>query len=82
MTPKKIKLHRNERIVAVVPESAKGPGWQDSVVWVHIVDTVTNKYRCESIQKHETTPEMHVLFDIGERVCCELLLSVPVVVGD
>lgn len=76
---KAIFLEKNERIIAVVPEHAHGPGWDNKVVWVHIVDSVAGTYRVESIQADEMTDEMKVLFDIGRTVMEKMTNSIPVV---
>ena len=62
----KIVLQEGDRIIAVVPEYAKGPGWSNQPLWVHIVDR-QNKHRVECLQPNEQTPEMQILF----RVCYE-----------
>lgn len=73
-----VTIEDTEAIVAVVPETAAGPGWTNRVIWVHIVDTNTGKYRCEAIQPDEQTPEMKALFDVCEQAAKSLLACVPV----
>ena len=62
----KIVLAENEKIIAVVPEYASGPGWANLPLWVHIVNN-QNKYRVECIQPNDQTLEMQILF----RLCCD-----------
>lgn len=71
-----ITLYKDEIIIAVVPEVAEGPGWQNHLVWVYICNTKTNEVRTESIQKDEMTDEIRMLFDIGEVVCRKLKKAV------
>ena len=71
-----ITLAKDERIAAVVPEYAAGPGWANAPAWVYIVDS-SQKLRIESIQPDERTPAMHALFGAGEAMSCALILAVP-----
>lgn len=80
MSSKTIELSRHEKIVAVVPEYCRGPGWSNAVVWVHIVDYSTAQHRCESIGPDERTPELSTLFDAGAAMCKSLAEAVPFVV--
>lgn len=61
---RKIRLAPGERVVAVTPEFAAGPGWANRPLWVHIVDfqNVPQSYRAECIQPEDQTPAMHILF--------------------
>ena len=74
---KTIELGRNERIVAVVPEHVSGPGWGNSVVWVHITDGC-GLYRAECVQPEEQAPEMLALFDAAAAMHSALVGAVPV----
>lgn len=74
--PKKIKLRRGERIVAVVPERFSGPGWGNAPVWVYI-GTNDGRLIEECIQPGERTPEMYTLFAAGEAICKALVAAVP-----
>lgn len=76
MNPKQIELADGERIIAVVPETCSGPGWINSVVWVHIADKA-GKLRTEAIQPNEQTPQLRTLFKVGEAMCWTLLHAVP-----
>lgn len=75
----KIKLRKDERIIAVVPQFASGPGWANRPLWVYIEQHTTNKLRTECIQPHDQTPEMHALFEPGAAMAEALIRSVPVV---
>ena len=77
MKPRTIELGPNERIIAVVPQTASGPGCANRVVWVHIVDSASGKHRKECLQQEELANEMNVLFRIGEEVCWALRQAVP-----
>lgn len=77
MKPKEIKLEQGERVIAIVPERAVGPGWGNAPVWVWIGDAATGKCRQECIQPEERTEAMHALYDIGEAVHCALVRAVP-----
>lgn len=73
-----IKLNKHEYILAVVPEYCTGPGWSNAVLWVHIADGSTGKYRTESIQSDERNREQTALFGTGEAVHRALVNSVVV----
>lgn len=77
MKPKKIILNPGERIIAVVPQQAAGPGWSNAPTWVYIA-TNDGRLREECIQPEERTPDLHTLYDIGEKVCAALIGAVPV----
>lgn len=73
-----IKLKKYEHIIAVVPEYCAGPGWSNAVLWVHIADGNTGKYRTESIQPDERNRDQWVLFKAGEAMHQALIDSVVV----
>jgi hypothetical protein len=78
--PKTIKLHPGEHIAAVVPESPRGPGWANTLAWVHIHNNGTRTFRTEAIQllSGEATPELMTLHHVGQVLCAALLAAVPV----
>ena len=61
-----IQLQQHEYIVACVPRYCAGPGWANSLLDVHIVDSATGKMRTESLQPEQRTPAMHTLFSTCE----------------
>lgn len=71
-----IYLDAGERIVAVVPEECRGPGWSNRVVWVHIEDSMGG-HRTECLQPLDQTPEMWALFEAGAAMHRALLAAVP-----
>jgi hypothetical protein len=73
---KPIPLSRTERVIAVVPEYAKGSGWGNQVLWVHIADHAAGTLRTECIQTEDQTSEQLTLFRIGAVVHAELVESV------
>ena len=75
----KIKLHKDEKIIAVVPQFASGPGWANRPLWVYIEQHATNKLRTECIQPEDQTPEMLALFSPGAAMAEALVQSVPIV---
>lgn len=75
MKPKTITLWPHERIIAVVPEYANGPGWSNQPLWVHI-ECGNGTIRRECLQPHEQTPEQHTLFQVGATVHQQLVASV------
>ena len=75
MKPTTIKLYPGERIVAVVPEFAGGPGWANAPAWVYIA--AGDGLRSECIQPEERTPALHALFSAGEAMCQPLKGAVP-----
>ena len=73
-----IKLEKHEYIIAVVPEYCSGPGWSNSVLWVHIADGNSRTYRTEAIQPDERNRDQWVLFKAGEAMHQALVGSVVV----
>lgn len=73
-----IKLKKHEHIIAVVPEYCAGPGWSNSILWVHIADGNTRTYRTEAIQPDERNRDQYVLFKAGEAMHQALVDSVVV----
>lgn len=76
MNPKVIKLERGERIVAVVPERCRGPGWANTPVWVYAAKQ-DGSIRCECLQAEEQTALMLELFDVGAAISVALIGAVP-----
>lgn len=62
---KPIALAPTERVIAVVPEYAGGPGWANSPLWVYIAGDQDKALRTVCIQPEKQTPEMHALFAPG-----------------
>lgn len=58
-----IKLKRNERVVAVVPEII----YRNSPLWIYIVDGIAGTYRTECLQPEQQTDRMRVLFSTLEQ---------------
>lgn len=71
-----IELHDGERVVAVVPCRAAGPGWSNAPTWVHIVNYKTGTHREECIQPDERSPALQHLYAAGEAMQSALLASV------
>jgi hypothetical protein len=78
LKPKVINLDasKGERIIAVVPERASGPGWANTPTWVYVTD-IYGLLRCECIQPEERTPELNALFDVGAAVSVALFRAIP-----
>lgn len=74
----RLKLKRDERIIAVVPEYAHGPGWSNSPLWVYIAGNGLKTLRTVCIQPHEQTAEQRALFAPGAAMACALVRSVAV----
>jgi len=72
-----ITLGPDERIIAVIPEFCRGPGWANAVAWVYIADS-SNLLRIEAIHPDERSEKLNHLFEIGEVICRHLIASVPV----
>ena len=79
MTVRKIRLGEFDSVVAVVPEHARGPGWTNAIVWVHVHNMRTGTLRTEAIQPEERTPEMHALFSVGAEMALALAAAVPTI---
>ena len=73
-----IQLAKHERVIAVVPEYVRGPGWSNEVVWVYVHNTAGNSIRTECIQIPGRTTAMHVLFAAGAAMCGALRDAVPI----
>lgn len=76
MAERIIKLADRERIVAVVPQRAAGPGWSNAPTWVHIVNYGTGQHREECIQPEERSAALHYLYSAGEAMHSALIDSV------
>lgn len=76
---KQIRLAKNERIVAVVPEYASGPGWTNSPLFVYITDTQSN-VRSVCLQPGQQTPKMLTLFKVYAVAHEHLLSAVDAIV--
>ena len=61
-----ITLKRTERVVAVVPEIITGAGYNNSPLWIYIVDGIAGTYRVECLQPEQQTNRMRVLFSTLE----------------
>jgi len=60
-----ITLSKTEKVLAVVPTYASGPGWSNRLASVYIGDFATSKFRVEYLQPEEQSKGLHTLFDIG-----------------
>lgn len=76
MAERIIELHDGERVVAVVPCCAAGPGWSNAPTWVHIVNYKTGIHREECIQPEERSEALNYIYYIGESVHAALYASV------
>lgn len=78
-----MKLGKNDSIVAVVPERAKGPGWSNFVIWVYISEMGGNLRR-ESLQPDEwrASPELRAIADIAALVALQLASEVEKLAAD
>jgi hypothetical protein len=74
---KTIYLQKNERIVAVVPERVRGPGWSNTPTWVYIMDN-NGGFRVECIQAEGMSQELMTLFAAGAVMCESLRQSIHV----
>jgi hypothetical protein len=74
---KTIQLTRHERILAIWPEVASGPGWRNEIVYVYVEDTMTSRVRTVDIQPHEQSPAMEVLFKSAAAMAESLRRAVP-----
>lgn len=71
----RLRLKRGERIVAVVPEPASGPGWGNQVVWVYIDGPSGIRFDC--LQPSEMSEPMQILFAPGAAMHSALVDAVP-----
>ena len=76
--PKAINLGKYERIIAVVPQLACGPGWSNKPVWVYIEES-DGRLRTECLQPEQQTMEMRqTLFGLEALMHQKLVAAVPV----
>ena len=59
----KITLNNTTKILCVIPEHARGPGWANSLLWVYTLDTIDQELGCFSVQSEDITSEEWALFD-------------------
>ena len=78
MKPKKIKLARGERVIAVIPEACFGPGWANCPTFVYI-ERNDKKLRTECIQPDERAADLDTLLKTGAAMEQALIAAVPVV---
>lgn len=57
-----ITLSRFERVVTVFAESASGPGWANSPLWIVVQNGADGKIRIECLQPSEQSDDMHNLY--------------------
>lgn len=76
MAERIIKLADYERVVAVVPQRAGGPGWANAPTWVHIVNYRTGQHREECIQPEERSVALHHLYSAGAAMHAALIEAV------
>lgn len=74
--PLELLVGHGERVIAVVPQRAAGPGWANAPTWVYIA-TNDGRLREECIQPEERTRDLHTLYAAGEAMCNALLAAVP-----
>lgn len=75
---KPIEMKGTENIIAVVPESCSGPGWNNNVVWVYIADvTHTVRYVCLQWEDYCNSP-IATLFQVGDVLNKQLKSLIPV----
>ena len=59
------KLKRGESIVTAYAESAAGPGWANTPIWL-VVRDANQSLRMECIQPSEHTAAMHTLYKLSQ----------------
>lgn len=62
-----MKLKRGEYIITAFAQSAAGPGWANTPLWV-IVKGVGGSIREECIQPDERSADMSTLYTVSETV--------------
>lgn len=74
----KVSLHKDEKIIAVVPEFAHGPGWTNSPLWVYIAGNGLKSLRTVCIQPEQQTAEMRTLFAPGAAMAAALVGTIRI----
>lgn len=59
-----MKLSEHDHIVTAYAESASGPGWGNSPIWVIIRSSLDGSFRQDCIQPSEQTAEMQHLYHV------------------
>ena len=73
---KVLELKEHDRVVTAFANSAAGPGWANSPLWVVIRDGMTGLYREECIQPEEQTDEMHALYPFSQLAHVKMMAAV------
>ena len=60
-----VTLQKHEKVLAVVPEKAEGPGWSNILVWVYVGNHQTNTFRSIALQAEDFGDELWTLFKPG-----------------
>jgi len=60
-----MRLKKGCHIITAFAESAAGPGWANSPIWI-VVQDENKKIQMECIQPEEQTPEMRLLYAISQ----------------
>lgn len=67
----KTKLRKGDKIITAYAESANGPGWANSPLWL-IVLGEDRALRQECVQPDEQTKEMLALYSVSEAAHCSM----------
>lgn len=78
---RKLQLGEHEVVVAVVPESSRGPGWTNEVVFVYVRDLMTGKIDRHSLQLDEQSADLKLLFQTAAVMHVQLLWAVNALVA-
>ena len=60
------KLSEHDHILTAYAESASGPGWGNTPIWVLIRSRLDGALRLECIQPPDQSPEMQILYRVSQ----------------
>lgn len=63
---KVLHLEERDHVVAAWAESASGPGYRNSPLWVLVRSQLDGVYRVECLQPSEQTNEMMMLYAVSQ----------------
>ncbi len=74
----KINLAPGEKVLAVVPEYCRGPGWRNTPIFIYIGNMQTGMFRSECIQPKDQTLQQISLFRVCEAANAAILDTLSV----
>ena len=70
-----MKLNKHENIITAFAESARGPGWANSPIWV-IIRCADGTIRQECLQPRDQTVLMRALYNLSQSIHLAMVAEV------